>query len=113
MKKKILSLFMMICIIVVVSILILGLTFSLYISANMEKEIDETLFEFLDGSSSSKIYYYDSEESRLTDQATELSGHELYGGYRNKAVKYEDIPKSLIYAFVSIEDKRFFSHNLC
>jgi len=102
MKKKILSLFIIICIITVVSVLILGLTFSIYISANMEKEIDETLFEFLDGSSSSKIYYYDTEESRITDQATELSGQELYGGYRNKAVKYEDIPKNLIYAFVSI-----------
>ena len=111
MKKKILSLFMTVCIIGVVSSLILGLTFSIYISANMEKHVDETMFELLDGSGASKIYYYASEDDRISGNATELVDQELYGGYRNKAVKYTDIPKELVYAFVSIEDKRFFSHN--
>lgn len=110
MKKKILSFIMILCIIGVVSALILGLSFSIYISANMEREIDETMFEFLSGSSSSKIYYYESRDTQSTEDATELVGQELYGGYRNKPVKYADIPQELIYAFVSIEDKRFFEH---
>ncbi len=90
--------------------LILGITFAVYISVNTEREIDEGLFDALSGNTASQIYYYESNEKRLIDEATLLEGQELYGGYRSDPVKYEDIPKQLIYAFVSIEDKRFFSH---
>lgn len=111
MKNLILRGFVILLIIIVTLALIAGLSFAIYISANMEREIDEGLFDTLSGNTASQIYYYNSSEKRVTGEATLLEGQELYGGFRSKPVKYEEIPKELIYAFVSIEDKRFFSHS--
>ncbi len=90
--------------------LIGGLSFSIYAASVTEREIDETLFELLSGNTASKIYYYKSESDRRAGIATELTSQELYGGYRSLPIDYEELPEDLIYAFVSIEDKRFFSH---
>ena len=111
MKNKILRLTVIIFIFIISSILAIGLFFSLYVAINMEREIDESLFEVLSGNTASEIYYYENDEKRASSEAVLLEGQELYGGFRSKPVNYEDIPKELIYAFVSIEDKRFFSHN--
>ena len=90
--------------------LIGGLSFSIYAASVTESEIDETLFELLSSNTASKIYYYKSESDRKAGIATELTSQELYGGYRSLPVDYDEIPQDLINAFVSIEDKRFFSH---
>ncbi len=111
MKKKVIRFTITISIIVVAVILILGLSFSIYVAAEMESEIDETLFEVLSGHTASKIYYYETDDQKALGEATELEGQELYGGYRSLPVQYEDVPDDLVYAFVSIEDKRFFSHS--
>ena len=110
--KKILFRMMVITAIILLSfVLLLGIIFSIYIVRTVDREVDESLFEVIDGNTSSKIYYYETEQKKIDDLATELVSQELYGGFRNKPVKYEDIPKDVIYAFVSIEDKRFFEHN--
>lgn len=111
MKRKIIRSVIIFLTVVTAAVLIAGMAFSIYVAVNMEREIDESMFEVLDGNTSSKIYYYETEEKRIAGEATELVGQELYGGFRSEAVTYSEIPEELIYAFVSIEDKRFFSHN--
>ncbi len=110
MKRKIIISIITVGIILTLVVLIAGLGFSLYIAANVDREIDETLFEVLTGNTGSSVYYYESEEDRLSDSPTLLEDGELYGGYRSIPITYEEVPQELIYAFVSIEDKRFFEH---
>ncbi len=111
MKRKIFVFLLTFSIIVTVFVLIVGMSFSIYVTTEMESEIDESLFEVLSGNTSSKIYYYENEEKREFGEATELEDQELYGGYRSVPTQYENVPEELVYAFVSIEDKRFFSHD--
>ncbi len=111
MKNKLITLLLSVLIIITALALIAGLSFSIYVGATMESEIDQTLFDILNGNTASEIYYYESDEKRVLNDATKLEGQELYGGYRSLPVKYGDLPKELIYAFVSIEDKRFFVHD--
>ena len=110
MKRRIISFSITVFIIVVTAALIIGLAFAIYVAATMESEIDESLFEVLGGHTASKIYYYESDGKRDVGEATELEDQELYGGYRSLPLKYEEVPSDLINAFVSIEDRRFFSH---
>ncbi len=111
MKRKIFTLIGFVLLAATVALLVVGLSFSFYIMSRCEREIDESMFEALTGNTASKIYYYESEEARGRDSATELAGGELFGGFRSVAVSYEEIPHELIYAFVSIEDKRYFEHS--
>ena len=94
-----------------VFVLIVGLVLAIYIDRNVEKHIDESLFTMV-GADSAKLYSYDftDRENRI-GEATELAEGTLYGGYRCIYAEYDTIPKQLIYAFVSIEDKRFFEHH--
>ena len=111
MKKRILNFILIILIFIIVLLMILGLCAAIYISKNIETEIDSEIFEIINTNTSSTIYYYENEEARINDDATELSGEELYGGYRNIPLEYENIPENMINAFVAIEDKRFFEHS--
>ena len=104
--------FIIVVLVLTIIVLSVGLALALYIETNMDKEIDESLFSFVGNGSSSKVYYYDFDDrSNRQGRLVELSNAELFGGYRCHYVSYEEIPQDLIDAFISIEDKRFFSHN--
>ena len=90
--------------------LTVGICFGIYTAAVTEREIDEEIFELLSSNTASKIYYYKTESDKRMGIAEELDSQELFGGYRSIPISYDSIPKKLIYAFVSIEDKRFFTH---
>ena len=110
--KHILRPFIIIAIIFIIMLTVIGLVFAIYIEKNIDKNIDETLFTPVGIGSSTKIYYYDfSDRERRIGTLNEISDKELYSSYRCKSVSYEEIPKHLIDAFVSIEDKRFFEHS--
>ena len=111
MKKRILNAILMMAILLTVAILVTGLALAAYAIRNTEREIDSDIFEAISTSSASTIYYYKSENDRINDNATQLVGEDIYGGFRNTPVEYEEIPQNLIDAFVCIEDKRFFEHN--
>ena len=83
--------------------------FAIYVNKTMEKSIDETLFSMVASDSETAIYYYDRQEDG-TLTAVQLTDEILYGGYRCSYVSYDRIPEDLVNAFVSIEDKRFYSH---
>ena len=110
MKKRFLNFILIVLIALTILILILGLFTAIYISTSVEKEIDSEIFEIINTNTSSTIYYFNNQETRSKDSATELFGSDIYGGYRNIPLEYNKIPKNLINAFVAIEDKRFFEH---
>ncbi len=80
-----------------------------YSSAHIDKTVTdavssyhETEFYCMDRSS----YSFDKAESiKKVDNAS------LSNGFKHEYIPYNEIPKQLIDAFVSIEDKRFFEHN--
>ena len=86
--------------------IIVGSTFAVYVKNYL---IDED-FDIvgLEGSldSTTKIYCK-NEEGKFE----ELEEERIYGNENRVWVSYKDIPEELIYAFVSIEDERFFEHN--
>ena len=111
MKKRILNVILITAVVITVLILVLGLALAVYAVRNVEREIDSEIFEAISTSTASTLYYYENDEARIKDNATALEGEDIYGGFRNAPVEYEDIPQDLIDAFISIEDKRFFKHN--
>ncbi|MBE6667501.1 MAG: transglycosylase [Ruminococcaceae bacterium] len=83
---------------------------SLYVDRRIEKSIDENIFDLLGVGSEATFYFYerDSENGLIVEK--EL-GESLYGGYRYLHADFDSMPKDLINAFVSIEDKDFYNHN--
>lgn len=92
-----------------VIVLIAGLAFAIYVDRKIEKHIDETLFTMV-GSDSAKVYRYETLDTGER-VALEIPDAAIYGGYRCSYAEYDTIPKDLIDAFVSIEDKRFYTHS--
>lgn len=89
--------------------LVMGLVFAIYVNQKIEKTVDESLFSMVGSDSATQLYYYGEDENGEI-RALELTDEVLYGGYRCVYVDYEKIPKDLKNAFVSIEDKRFYTH---
>jgi len=63
-----------------------------------------------DSSLTTSIYYQDTDAEGKT-QWVEWEEERLYGTENRMWVSYEEMPEDLINAFVSIEDKRFFTHD--
>lgn len=63
-----------------------------------------------DSSLTTSIYYQDTAADGKT-QWVEWEEERLYGTENRMWVSYEEMPEDLINAFVSIEDKRFFTHD--
>ena len=111
MVKRILNVILIIAILITIALLVAGLALAVYAVRSTEREIDSEIFEAISTSSASTIYYYQSDNDRINDNATQLVGEDIYGGFRNTPIEYTEIPQALIDAFICIEDKRFFEHN--
>ena len=114
-KRVIRKAFKVLLVMLIISIAVIctvGLVFAIYVDRNIETEIDESIFLNIGSGGAARLYYYEFEdrENRI-GVAKELEGEELYGGYKCIYANYEEIPKELINAFISIEDKRFYSHS--
>ncbi len=88
--------------------LIIGMALGIYIDRKVEKHVDESLFTMV-GADSATLYYNKINENGQVESA-EIPNTALYGGYRCIYAPYDTIPRDLIHAFISIEDKRFFDH---
>ena len=110
--RLLLKILLIILTVLAVVITIAGILLAFYVEKNVEKSIDETVFLSIGTDGVTKLYYYEFEdrENRVGD-AYELVGEELYGGYNCIYAEYEEIPKNLLNAFISIEDKRFNEHS--
>lgn len=110
--RSILKAILIILIIMTVVISVVGLVFAIYVEKNIEKSIDETLFGSVGSDGVTKLYYYDFEDrENRVGEAHELVEQEIYGGYNCMYTELGEIPDNLKNAFVSIEDKRFYSHS--
>lgn len=76
-----------------------------FVGVAMDTEIDEELLLGKGTDRTTRLYYYDTD-----GEAQELSSDRI-SGYENALwCSLEEMPRSLIDAFVAIEDKRFFEH---
>ena len=105
-KRVLVRILLIVAIILSLAVLFLGLIAMIYIDINIEKSIDEDIFYSVGSDVQSKVYYYEYEDGTST-----AISEVLFGGYRCIYKEYAEIPEDLIDAFVSIEDKRFYTHN--
>ena len=108
---------------ILLTILLIGLVtgiivcsvFAIYINNYLDLEIDPSTIVTANSDSTTRIYYmqYDSIEDRINRNGTpvEIEDQRLSYGENSIAVTYNQIPENLINAFISIEDRRFRSHN--
>ncbi|MBQ9784644.1 MAG: transglycosylase domain-containing protein [Clostridia bacterium] len=92
------------------ALLLLSAVFVGCVQRKFQTELSEELLgmQFFGGSPRFFAYTFEDRANRVgvAHEVTET----LYAQRQTAYVKYEDIPKALIDAFVAIEDKRFFEH---
>lgn len=116
---RILSYFMNILLTVLLICLITGVivgtVFAIYINNYLDLEFDASTIATVNQDSATRIYYmdYETSEDRQNRNGTpvEIEDQRLSAADNKISVSYSQLPDNLIYAFVSIEDKRFFQHN--
>ncbi|MBQ8207330.1 MAG: transglycosylase domain-containing protein [Clostridia bacterium] len=107
----ILNAFLTVMLVGIITAIIVGSAFAIYVKNNVDIKVDETKFELNTTNTTTKLFYYEftDRENRI-GEAVELEDARLYGGSNSIFVPYSQIPKDLINAFVAIEDKRFWDH---
>ena len=95
--------------------IIVGSVFAIYINNNLDLEIDPASIVTVNRDSATRFYYmnYATEQDRIDRIGTpvEIEDMRLTGKDSAIAVSFNQIPLNLYRAFISIEDKRFESHN--
>ncbi len=90
--------------------LTVGCALAIYIDKALDLTIDEELFSMIGSGTDTSLYYYERDNESGEMRARLLQNEKLYGGYRCVYADFDEIPKDLKNAFVSIEDKRFYTH---
>lgn len=108
----ILNAFLTVMLVGIITLIIVGSAFAIYVKNNVDIVIDESMFELNSTNTTTKLYYYEytDRENRI-GTPVEIEDARLYGGANSIFVPYSQIPKDLINAFVAIEDKRFWDHD--
>lgn len=83
--------------------------FAVYVKTSPALKIDELCTLARAQDRTTRLYYTKS-DSDGNIIAAELESEALYADQNREWIKYENIPKNLINAFVAIEDHRFFEH---
>ncbi len=95
--------------------IIVGTVFAIYINNYLDLEIDPNITVVANRDSATRLYYVDfeTEEDRINRIGTEveIEDQRLTGDANTIAVKYSQLPKNLVNAFVAIEDQQFNNHN--
>ena len=93
-----------ILLIVIMTGLIFTVIFASYVKNSLSSELDVNLSDF--SLAQTSVIYYWNDDSESYEVLEELSGRK-----KSTWVSYEQIPKYMEYAAVSIEDKRFYTHH--
>ncbi len=84
----------------------------LFLVTRYELRADLSLFEIDLVDATTRFYYYDEGLDRTyAEQNLQVWDETLFGERKMLYCRLEDMPTELLYAFVAIEDKRFFDHN--
>lgn len=85
---------------------------AVYLMRYKDCSIDEELLNLTHYAEKTEFYRYEfnDRENRL-GEAVLIKDESLDSGKKYQFVPYSEIPESLINAFISVEDKRFFDHN--
>ena len=85
---------------------------SVFLLKYRECKIDASLLDLSSEKGETLFYRYDfiDRQNRI-GEAVLINGEKLFDGAKYKFVPYNQIPPDLIYAFIAIEDKRFYQHN--
>lgn len=106
-----LSVFFTIMLIGIITGTIMGVALVKYINEYIDMDYDIEDLEF-DLDRTTSIYYMDFDNAERTEgRWVELEDERIHGSENRMWVSYDDIPRNLVYAYVAIEDERFFSHN--
>ena len=101
------SVFVTLLLVLIVAGVIVVCAFAIYISNNVDSDVDDIITVNSTGSTITSIYYYDQNGNLVEDESQRLSD-----GTKNIMwVSYNDIPDDLVNAFIAIEDKRFRDHH--
>ncbi len=84
--------------------------FAVYASVSPELKTDELCTLARTQDRTTRLYYTESDDDGNL-VAVELESEALYADQNREWIKYDNIPKNIINAFVAIEDHRFFEHN--
>ncbi|MCL2773073.1 MAG: transglycosylase domain-containing protein, partial [Oscillospiraceae bacterium] len=82
--------------------------FAIYITHYIDPSIDDLTTAAASADQTTILYYHDP---NVTSNDGYVEMDTLHGGQNSFWAKYADMPPNLIYAFVSLEDKRFFEHH--
>lgn len=95
--------------------IIVGSVFALYMKNYVDPTFDLSMLKASTGDTTTRIYYMDyaTDDDRLAGRGTavEIEDQRLYGSENSLWADYTEIPATLIDAFVSYEDHRFWDHN--
>ena len=106
------SLFAILCILIMVGLLAAGFYLTVYLSSNYDDSIDVSLFAAATRRGATRIYHYNfSDRQRRVGELVELTGEKLHSPGNCIYVAYDAVPDNLKHAFIAIEDKRFWSHS--
>lgn len=101
------NIFLTLLLIIFIIGIIVGSAFAIYIKNYVDADIDASLLINAGTNKTTQLYYTDSE----TGEAVEIEDQRIYGADNGIWVRFEDMPKQLVDAFIAIEDDRFYSHN--
>ena len=104
-KGSIKKVLVIILVIILSIIVILSIAAGLYVKSIVKEPLDLSLFSIERTNSVTKIFV------REDGEWVEWQEERILGEYNFEFVSINEIPQNLIDAFVSIEDKRFYSHN--
>ncbi len=90
-----------------IAVFIIG--FLLYATFSPEMSVKELTELAHAQDKTTKLYYIESKDGR--EIAHEIEDETLFAAQNREWVRYSEMPKELVNAFVAIEDHRFFEHN--
>ena len=95
--------------------IIVGCAFAIYVSENIDPNVDEVLLYTATSEQTTTIYYYDYESSEARrnrdPNAPAVELKKIYGTENSQWASIAEIPDNLENAFIAIEDKRFRTHD--